>query len=277
MVRGARIRTVMLSAAAACVFAAATRLTLEAEGPEPAARIKFAQISPADMTQWLGYLASDDLQGRQVFTEGYGLAASDVADRLKEWGVTPIGEAGTYFENVKIRGYKVTRNSSVTIVAPDGTSKTFTHGDHVTFVASPGGKQTLSFTSAEFIGYGQAADLRGRNVNNALVVWMPNLAGGAAGRGAGRGGAGIAINTNGAGAAIGYAPAQTQTDAERALAQAQDALQKANEAVQQAQAQLQGRGRGAAAGRGRGGALHRRTSRPLSVSTRLLATAVHRR
>jgi hypothetical protein len=248
------MRTVILSATAACALAAAARLTLEAEGPQPAVRIKFAQISAADMKPWLGYLASDDLQGRQVFTEGYGLAASYVADRLKEWGVTPSGDAGTYFENVKIRGYKVTRNSSVTVVNADGTSKTFKHGDHVTFAAVPGGTQTLSFTSVEFIGYGQAADLRGREVKNALVVWMPNLSGAAAGRGAGRGGAGIAINTNGAGAAIGYAPAQTQTDAERALAQAQDALQKANEAVQQAQAQLQGRGRGAGGGRGRGGA-----------------------
>ena len=35
------------------------------------------------MKEWLTYLASDELQGRQIFTEGYGLAASYVADHLK--------------------------------------------------------------------------------------------------------------------------------------------------------------------------------------------------
>ena len=94
------------------------------------------------MREWLGYLASDDLQGRQAFTEGYGLAASYVASHLKEWGVKPVGDAGTFFENVRIRGYRVTRNSSVTVVSVDGTSKTFRHGDHVTFAAGPGGRAT---------------------------------------------------------------------------------------------------------------------------------------
>ena len=107
------------------------------------------------MREWLGYLASDELQGRQTFTEGYGLAASYVAGLLKQWGVKPLGDGGTYFEGVRIRGYKVTRNSSVTVTA-NGASRTFKHGDHVTFPVGPGGKQTLTFTGAEFIGYGQA-------------------------------------------------------------------------------------------------------------------------
>lgn len=221
---------------------------LLAQSPERA-RVKFAQVNVEDMREWLGYLASDELQGRQTFTEGYGLAASYVAGLLKQWGVKPLGENGTYFETVRIRGYKVTRNSSLTVTS-NGTSRTFKHGDHVTFPLGPGGKQTLTFTSAEFIGYGQAADLQNRDVKGKLVVWMPNLAPApAGGRGGGRGGAAIAITTNHAAAAIGYVPTPTPTDAERALAQAREALQKATDAVQQAQAQLQGGGAGA---RGRG-------------------------
>jgi hypothetical protein len=145
----------------------------------------------------------------------------------------------------------------VTITAPNGTSTTFKHGDHVTFAAAPGGRQTLTFSGAEFIGYGQPSDLQGRDLRDKLVIWMPSLAPAAGGgRGGGRGGAGTAINTYRAGAAIGFAPAPTPpSDAERALTQAQAALQKAAEAVQQAQAQLQGgRGRGGAGARGRGGA-----------------------
>ncbi|HZL92944.1 MAG TPA: hypothetical protein VFB99_04845, partial [Vicinamibacterales bacterium] len=147
---------------------------LLAQAPERA-RVKFAQVDVEDMREWLGYLASDELQGRQTFTEGYGLAASYVAGLLKQWGVKPLGDGGTYFEGVRIRGYKVTRNSSVTVTA-NGASRTFKHGDHVTFPNGPGGKQTLTFTGAEFIGYGQIADLQNRDVKGKLVVWMPNLA-----------------------------------------------------------------------------------------------------
>lgn len=245
------------SVLAVAAFAAiAEPWKLLAQSPQPAKGVKYAHISPADLKEWLGYLASDALQGRQVFTEGYGLAAAYIADHLKAWGVRPLGDDGTYFQNVKLKGYRVARNSAVTLTV-NGQSKTFQHGDHVTFGFNAGGRQTLSFTGAEFVGYGQPADLKARDLKDKLVIWMPNLstATPAGGRGGGRGAAGAAINTYGAKAAIGFAPAPNPTATDQALAQAQEALQKATEAVQQAQAQLQGRGRGAApfgAGRGRG-------------------------
>jgi Peptidase family M28 len=224
--------------------------TLIAQAPEPS-RARYAPISQADLKEWLTYLASDTLQGRQVFSEGYGLAAAYIAERLRSWGVKPGGDDGTYFENVRLRGYRVTRNSSVTVTAANGEARTFKHGDHVTFPANSGGEQTLNFDGAEFVGYGQPADYKGRDVRNKLIVSVPNQAavGFARGRGVGAG-----VNTYGAKAAIAFAAAPAPTAAEQALTQAQDALQKAAEAVQQAQAQLPGRG---AAGRrgfaGRGG------------------------
>ena len=221
-----------------------------AESPQPAKGVKYAQISESDLKEWLSYLSSDELQGRQIFTEGYGLASAYVADHLKAWGLKPLGDGGTYFENVKLKGYKVVRNSAITITSA-GETRTFKHGTHVTFPFGSGGKQTLTFSGAEFIGYGLPADFEGRNVRDKLVIWMPNLAPAAAPvRGAG---GGAAINVRGAKAAIGFAPTPpTPSSAEQALAQAQDALQKATDAVRQAQAQVQaGRGRGALpAGRG---------------------------
>ena len=54
-------------------------------------------ITPADMKEWLSYIASDQLQGRQVYTEGLGLAASYIADHLKAWGVKPgVTTAATF-------------------------------------------------------------------------------------------------------------------------------------------------------------------------------------
>ena len=227
---------------------------LLAQPPAPA-RAKYAQVSQAELKEWLTYIASDTLQGRQTFSEGYGLAAAYIAGHLRSWGVKPAGDDGTYFENVRLRGYRTTRNSAVTVAA-NGETKTFKHGDHVTFPAASGGKQSLTFDAVEFVGYGQAADFQGRDVKNKLVVWLPNLAAPAPGFGRGRAGA-TAITAHGARAAIGFAAAAVPTAAEQALIQAQEALQKATDAVQQAQTQLQGRagGRGAAAGRGGGRAV----------------------
>jgi hypothetical protein len=59
------------------------RLFAQGQAPQPAKGIKYAQISPTEMQEWLTYLASDTLLGRQVFTEGYGLAAGYVS-------VTPL-------------------------------------------------------------------------------------------------------------------------------------------------------------------------------------------
>ena len=164
-------RSIPCAALFVCVYALVVTQpwTLLAQSNRRNATQKPSPISESDLREWLGYLASDELQGRQVFTEGYGLAAQYVASHLKEWGVAPLGAGGTYLQAVKLRGYRVTRNSSVTVESK-GESKTFKHGDHVTFVANAGGKQTLTFTGVEFLGYGQPADLQGRDLKGKLVV-----------------------------------------------------------------------------------------------------------
>src|SRR5678816_829838 len=86
------------------------------------------QISQADLKEWLTYIASDELQGRQLFTEGLGLAGAYIAGHLKEWGVVPAGDAGTYFQTVKILGMRVRSNSSITVTV-NGQSRTFKDGD----------------------------------------------------------------------------------------------------------------------------------------------------
>ena len=139
-------RTIRLFTSAA-LLAALSAITF-AQAPHPATGVKFAEVSPADMKEWLSYLASDELQGRQIYTEGYGLAASYVSDHLKSWGIKPLGEDATYFQTVRSKGYKVTRNSTITV-----GSTTFKHGDHVTFPPLGGGKQTLTFSGVELVGY----------------------------------------------------------------------------------------------------------------------------
>jgi hypothetical protein len=256
-----------MAAAIAAIVAALTVARpwhMLAQSPEPAKGVTYAQLNPAEIKEWLTYLSSDELQGRQIFTEGYGLAASYVADHLKEWRLKPLGDNGTYFQPVKLNGYKVTRNSSVTVEV-NGKSQTFTHGSHVTFPVNSGGKQTLTISGAEFVGAGQTADYQGHDVKNKAVVWVPaRTAPNAGGRGAaaagaaaaaarplGGNGSAAALSTLGAKASLGYAAAPPPpTSAEEALTNAQAALAQATQAVAQAQQQVQGRGGAAAAGRG---------------------------
>src|SRR5215211_756318 len=94
-------------------------------------------ITPGDLKEWLSYVASDELQGRQVYTEGLGLAAAYIADHLKEWGVKPGGENGSYFQTVKVVGVKSTSRASVTVDV-NGQSKTFKDGEGVVFAKNMG-------------------------------------------------------------------------------------------------------------------------------------------
>lgn len=241
--------------AAALAVAGSWSGLVQAQAPTPAKGVKYAQIAPADLTEWLTYLSSDELQGRQIYTEGYGLAAEYIAGNLKKLGVKPLGDRGTYLQVVKNKGYKVARNSSVTVEV-GGQSKTFKQGEHVTFPMNGGGKQTVVMNGAQFIGT-NAAPVTGLDLKGKLVVWMNPPAA----AGAGRGGripqnAGI-VGAIGAGAtgAVGFAaapPAPTTADA--ALLKAQEALATATIAVNQVQAAARGgRAGGAFAGGGGGG------------------------
>jgi Peptidase family M28 len=110
-------------------------------------------IQPDALKEWLTYIASDDLQGRQVYTEGLGLAAAYIADHLKEWGLKPGGDDGTYFQTVRVVGVKTTSRASVTVDV-NGQARTFKDGEGIIFPKNMGGKQTISSDQIQFVGYG---------------------------------------------------------------------------------------------------------------------------
>jgi hypothetical protein len=242
-----KVGRLVVAAATAVTLATTASAIVGAQAPAPAKGVKYSQVSPAELKDWLTYLASDELQGRQIYTEGYGLAAGFISEKLRDWGVKPIGSNGTYLQIVKNRGYKVDRKGSV-VVEAGGKSMMFKQGEHVTFPTNSGGKQTRVFSGVQYVGSTLApgTDLKGKTA----VLIAPSA-------GAGRGGRNVAGNlANAAGATgtITFSPAPpAPTAADQALAEAQDALTKAQAAVQQAQAQLAGRGGRGAFGFGGGG------------------------
>jgi hypothetical protein len=142
-----------------------------------ATRGGLSSIQPAAMKEWLTYIASDELQGREVHSEGLGLAASYIADRLKEWGVKPVVGDGSYFQPVKVVGVRNTGVSSVTVEV-NGERRTFADGEGITFPRNIGGRRTVTGDAVQFVGYGlripraNLNDYQGLDPKGKVVIWL---------------------------------------------------------------------------------------------------------
>jgi hypothetical protein len=136
-----------------------------------------SSITSAELREWLTYLASDDLEGRAVYTEGLGLAAGYIQTHLQDWGLTPRGDNGGYLQTVRVQGIKATSRSSVT-VRVGKESRTFKDGDGITFPKNVGARRTFSVAHVEFAGYALDApganysDLAGKDYRGAAVVFL---------------------------------------------------------------------------------------------------------
>jgi Peptidase family M28 len=135
-----------------------------------------ASFDVRDLREWLTYIASDDLQGRATFSAGLGLAAAYIESHLREWGVKPAGDNGSYLQTVRVIGVKSTSRSTVTVDVA-GERRTFRE-DAIRFPRNAGANQHLRVDRVEFVGYGldlpqaDRQDYRGRDVKGAAVVWL---------------------------------------------------------------------------------------------------------
>ena len=171
-----------LSAAAGAVLVAGIALWGGTAVTVGARQSPALAMSEQEARTWLTYLASDALQGREVFTEGYGMAAAYVAGHLGGWGLKPLGDEGTFLQVVRLRTYRVTRRSTVTVEVA-GRSTTFRHGEHVDFPLESGGRQKLSFSSAVIVAESTKAGAtandiaRRQDLRGALVIYVPDRPG----------------------------------------------------------------------------------------------------
>jgi hypothetical protein len=127
-------------------------------------------LSTDAMRTWLTYISSDDLEGRGTFNEGLGLAATYIADQIKDGGVAPGGDHRSYFQRVPVLGIRNLDRSSLTVEVK-GQTRTFRDGEGVTFQKFLGGARTFTVDQVEFLGYNpestKASDYKGK-----VVVWL---------------------------------------------------------------------------------------------------------
>ncbi|MEP6919179.1 MAG: M28 family peptidase, partial [Acidobacteriota bacterium] len=146
-----RFRRLLISCAAVSLLAVG--LVAQKAPSGPAGPGGPASIEPGELKEWLTYIASDELEGRQIFTEGLGLASAYIASHLQEWGVKPGAPDGTYFQTVKVLGVKASSHATVTVQV-GGQTRTFKDGEGITFPRNMGAKQTITGEQIQFAGYG---------------------------------------------------------------------------------------------------------------------------
>jgi Zn-dependent M28 family amino/carboxypeptidase len=102
------MRRIIVSCAIAALGAIAVLPLTGADGAAPAAKLKAAKIAPAssygnvdaisqdELKTYMYFLAADQLEGRNLPSRGYDVAALYIASHLAEWGLKPGGStAGT--------------------------------------------------------------------------------------------------------------------------------------------------------------------------------------
>jgi peptidase M28-like protein len=162
---------------AAVVVAAVAGATAERAGALRPGSGQAGAIKTLDLRDWLTYISSDELEGRAVFSTGFGLAAGYISDHLRAWGVKPAGDRGSYLQTVRVLGVKTTSRSTVSVTV-NGETRTFADGEAIAFPRNMGGKRQLTLDRVEFAGYGLDApgashvDFRGKDVKGAAVVWL---------------------------------------------------------------------------------------------------------
>jgi hypothetical protein len=68
-----------------------------------AARQSAEQITAAQLRDYLYFVASDEMEGRDTPSRGLNTVAKFIAMELSRWGVKPAGDNGTYFQKINLR------------------------------------------------------------------------------------------------------------------------------------------------------------------------------
>ena len=88
--------------------------------------------------EYIRYLSTDEMMGRQSMTPGYQAAAEWVAAQYEAWGLEPAGDDGTFFQQVPIsRG--LTWYEGVPTLAINGDPLSLVEGDFSIHASSTAG------------------------------------------------------------------------------------------------------------------------------------------
>ncbi len=70
------------------------------------------QITVAQMRDYLTFIASDEMEGRDTPSRGLDLTAKFLAMNLARWGLKPAGDNGTFFQKIALRRDMVNKDQT---------------------------------------------------------------------------------------------------------------------------------------------------------------------
>lgn len=118
----------------------------------------------------LKYLASDELKGRDLGSEGFNKAANYVAEEFKKNGMFPFGDSGTYFQQISFLKPSIIKASVSFRV--DNNSKSFSgvYGKNISLLARSKPGRFTETQKLVFVGYGNIIPSENINDYNGLDV-----------------------------------------------------------------------------------------------------------
>lgn len=69
-------------------------------------------ITAAQLKNYLEFIASNELEGRDTPSRGLDIAALYIAEHLKSWGIKPAGDNGTYFQKFPLKRSLIDANNT---------------------------------------------------------------------------------------------------------------------------------------------------------------------
>lgn len=151
-------------------------INLRAQEKESDANSVRSNIDYQYFFKHLEYLASDELKGRAVGSEGYDRAADYVAEQFMKNGLLPFGDSGTYFQEVVFSKSSIVNSSFQFQISNNSISTKAIYGQNVSLVLNPKYDQVNEEQKMVFVGYGNILpdeninDYAGVDVKDKMVI-----------------------------------------------------------------------------------------------------------
>ncbi|HEY8561115.1 MAG TPA: M28 family peptidase [Pyrinomonadaceae bacterium] len=131
-------------------------------------------ISAQQLRNYLEFIASDELEGRDTPSRGLDIAAMYIADHLRAWGVKPAGDKGSYFQRFPLRRHKIDASGTRLTL----NNQNFVYGEDFlsSFHAANVANAPLVYASHGWLIKSKNIDaLQGLDVKDKIVVVANNL------------------------------------------------------------------------------------------------------
>jgi hypothetical protein len=156
----------------------ASRLVFSQDDYEAKLLKQFHTINSEEMMTWVEKLCSPEFNGRLSGTPEYIASAEWVAGKLKEWGIKPAGDAGSYFQWFNFPYTVINDIGSLTLNIPQGDGSVIKKNYNYPDEYYPGMNSGSGEITADvvFVGYGVTApelnydDYKGIDVKGKIVL-----------------------------------------------------------------------------------------------------------